>query len=59
MRAEKEKSDGAEGSRGGESGISVEKVDMDVCSVWCWLERYECAERKKKHGKFLLQRKKV
>lgn len=54
-RAEKEKSDGAKGSRGSETGMSVEmSVDMDVCSVWCWLESYECVE-KKKHGKFMLQ----
>lgn len=57
-RAEKEKSDGAEGSRGGESGMAVEIVDMDVCCVWHWLEKCECAEREKKHGKFLLQQKK-
>ncbi len=34
---EEEKSDGAKRSRGSESGMSVEMVDMDVCCVWCWL----------------------
>jgi len=45
-------------SWGGESGMSVKIVDMDVCSVWHWLEKCECTERKKKHGKFLFQLKK-